>query len=74
MEKPIIGSEETYRMVGRTTNLEEANRLAEHYEMQGFKTHITKKKQGEIILYEVWISKKPVIFQMELEEPNAGHA
>ena len=64
MEKPIITPSESFRMVGQTTNLEEANRLAEQYEMQGFNTKIVKKKQGEITLYEVWISKKPDIFQM----------
>jgi hypothetical protein len=63
MEKPILTPSEPFRMVGRTTNLEEANRLAEQYELQGFNTKIVKKKQGEISLYEVWISKKPDIFQ-----------
>jgi hypothetical protein len=63
MEKPFLGSEENFRMVGRSTNLQEANLLAEQYEMRGFTTKIIKKKQGEITLYEVWAGKKPDIFQ-----------
>lgn len=65
MDKPLIEPETQMRMVGRTTSLEEANRLAEQYGMQGFKTQIIKKKQGEIALYEVWVSKKPDIFHMQ---------
>ena len=49
-------------MVGRTTNLEEANQLSEQYELQGFTTKIIKKKQGAISLYEVWVGKKPDIY------------
>jgi hypothetical protein len=62
MEKPFLGPEETFRMVGRTTNLQEANLLAEQYEMRGFDTKIIRKKQGGISLYEVWAGKKPDIF------------
>jgi hypothetical protein len=63
MEKPFLGPEENFRMVGRTTNLEEANQLSEQYELRGFTTKIVKKKQGEISLYEVWAGKKPDILQ-----------
>ena len=59
MEKPFLAREETFRMIGRTTNIQDANQLSEQYEMQGFTTKIIKKKQGEIALYEVWASKKP---------------
>lgn len=59
MEKPILENKGNSRMVGQTTSLEDANRLAEQYEMQGFSVHIVKRKQGEISLYEVWASKTP---------------
>jgi tRNA1(Val) A37 N6-methylase TrmN6 len=63
MEKPFLTQEGNFRMVGRTTSLEEANQLSEQYEFQGFTTKIVKKKQGEIALYEVWVGRKPDILQ-----------
>lgn len=51
------------RLVARTKNIEEANIIADQYELEGFKTEIVKKKQGGISVFEVWIWKKPDIFQ-----------
>ena len=50
-----------FQLVGRTQSIEEADRLAEQYVMQGFISKIVKKSQGGIALYEVWIAKKPDI-------------
>ncbi len=61
-EKPIGGPGSQYRLVARTQSIEEANRIAEQYEMKGFKTQIVKKRQGTITIYEVWIAKEPEIF------------
>jgi len=51
------------RLVLRTMNIEEAERTATSFEMKGFKTEIVRKKQGGLTLYEVWIEKKPEIFE-----------
>ena len=51
------------RLVLRTMNIEEAERAAASFEMKGFKTEIVRKKQGGLTLYELWIEKKPEIFQ-----------
>ena len=61
MDKPLIGPEKEAICVGRTTNIEEAEGISQRYELQGFKTVITKKSQGGITLYEVWASKEPDI-------------
>jgi hypothetical protein len=61
-EKPIGGPGMQYRLVARTQSIEEANRIAEQYEMKGFKTQIVKKRQGTISIYEVWIAKEPDVF------------
>ncbi|MDD5340548.1 MAG: hypothetical protein PHV13_04855 [Candidatus ainarchaeum sp.] len=45
------------RLVATVQSIEEAERLAEQYEMQGFETRIIKKKQGNLSVYEVWIGK-----------------
>jgi len=70
MDKPVLGPETTMRMVGRTTNLEEANRLAERYEAEGFETEIRKIKQAGIVMYEVWIGKKADIFSAPARPPG----
>ncbi len=62
--KPSPGPGE--RLVARTQSIEEANRIAEEYEMKGFQTRISKKKEGNIALYEVWISKKPDVFSQRI--------
>jgi len=61
-EKPIGGPGKQYRLVARTQSLEEANRIAEQYEMKGFETQIVKKTQGTITVYEVWVAKEPEVF------------
>lgn len=61
--KPVLGPGDQPRLVGRTQSLEEANRIAEAYEMKGFRTSITRKKVGSVALYEVWASKAPESFQ-----------
>ncbi len=53
----------TRRLVARTMDLAEAERVAEAFEMKGYKTEILRKKQGGITMYEVWVEKKPEIFQ-----------
>ncbi len=62
--KPSGGTGE--RLVARTQSIEEANRIAEEYEMKGFMARIAKKKEGNIALYEVWISKKPDVFSQRM--------
>jgi hypothetical protein len=50
-----------FKLVARTQSIEEADRIAEQYVMQGFQTKIVKKSQGGLPLYEVWVMKKPDI-------------
>jgi hypothetical protein len=61
MDKPIIGPGKESRCVGRTPSIEEAERLSQQYELQGFEAWIIKKSQGGISIYEVWVSKEPDI-------------
>lgn len=49
------------RCVGRTTNLIDAERIAESYELKGFEVEVVKKNQGNISFYEVWVGKEPQI-------------
>ena len=65
MDKPLIGPERQARCVGRTPSIEEATRLAEQYELQGYEAWITKKSEGGMALYEVWVSKEPDIFRAQ---------
>lgn len=54
MEKfPGVG-----KCVGHTTNIEEAQKIKEQYELQGFEVKIFEKKEAGLILYELWIFKK----------------
>jgi hypothetical protein len=61
MERPDIGqltrTGVQMRLIATTQSMEEANRLSEQYEMQGFETRIMKKGRGQLALYEVWIGK-----------------
>jgi hypothetical protein len=57
--RPVSGE----RLVARTQSIEEANRAAEQYEMQGYSSRIAKKSQGGLSVYEVWVSKKPDAIQ-----------
>lgn len=67
MDKPIAGPETMSRMVARTTNLEEANRVAERYEAEGYQAEIMKRSQAGITYYEVWVMKKPDVFMAPRE-------
>lgn len=58
-EEKIIGKKPLLRCVARTMSIEEANRISEQYEAEGYKTEIVKRKRGEISMYEVWISEEP---------------
>ena len=50
------------RMVGRALSIEEAHRVAQQYEAQGYETDIIENKQGALAMFEVWAGKKPEIF------------
>lgn len=68
MERPDIGKDiirpvTGERLVARTQSIEEANRIAEQYETQGYVSRIAKKSQGGLSVYEVWISKRPDAIQ-----------
>lgn len=58
MERIPISSGTPMRCVARTQSLEEANRIRESFEIQGYQTQIIEKKQAAIKLYEVWIGKQ----------------
>jgi hypothetical protein len=58
--KPAFGPGMQMRLVARTQSIEEANRIAEQYESEGYETKVIKKKQGALALYEVWASKSEI--------------
>lgn len=60
MESPI-GRSERMKLVARTQSIEEAERIAQQYELKGYKTSIVKRSQAGIALYEVWAGKEPDI-------------
>ena len=65
MERPEIGKPAIepgmqMRLVARTQSIEEANRIAEQYEFQGYETQVIKKRQGALALYEVWAGKSEI--------------
>ncbi|MBN1170227.1 hypothetical protein JXA56_04325 [Candidatus Micrarchaeota archaeon] len=45
------------RLVATTQNLLEANKVAEDYEMNGFKVRIIENKQGTMSVYQVFAGK-----------------
>lgn len=49
------------KMVARTADIAEAERIAETYRMQGFEVSILRKAQAGLAIYEVWVSKEPEI-------------
>lgn len=64
MERPDFGGDQTshqarMRMIARTQDRNEAERIADQYGKSGFKTAIVKDERGGIALYEVWIGKGP---------------
>ena len=46
------------RLVAVVRDLLEARKVAESYEMRGFKVKIVEKKQGFLAVYEVWVEKE----------------
>ena len=46
-----------FRMVARTKSIDEADRIAEQYESQGFDVRVIKRAQAGLAIYEVWITK-----------------
>lgn len=74
MERPDIGKPAfepggRKRLVARTQSIEEANEVAEQYQLQGYETEIIKRKQGTLSVYEVWIGKNDV-FSGRLDGQN----
>lgn len=67
MDKPFAGPETMSRMVARTTSLEEANRVAEKYEAEGYKAEIVKRSKAGITFFEVWVMKRPDVFRAPME-------
>ncbi len=53
--------EQRGRMVARTADIAEAERVAESYRMQGFEAVILRKAQAGLAIYEVWVEKEPEI-------------
>jgi len=60
--KPAVADEKRFRLVARTASIEEAERIARQFEMQGFDTKIVRNTQASLSVYEVWIGKAPEIF------------
>lgn len=46
------------RCVANTLNIEEAHRIAEQYQAEGYETKIFEKKEAGLIMFEVWIFMK----------------
>jgi hypothetical protein len=65
MERPDIGQDLGRRCVGRTQSIEEAQRVAQRYEMEGFAAEIISKTRAGITVYEVWVSKAPDVFSLK---------
>ncbi len=55
---------DSMRCVGRTTNIMEAEKMAEMYALRGFRTEIVKKRQGSAFFYEVWVEEKKEGFEI----------
>jgi hypothetical protein len=58
MRKPVGTGTRLGRMVARTMSLEEASRIADTYEGQGYDVNIVENKQGMMRIYEVWVFKE----------------
>ncbi len=43
--------------IARTQSIEEAERIAENFRMQGFEVKLVAQSRGHLKLYEVWVSK-----------------
>jgi len=62
MERPEIGDLTGRRCVGRTQSIEEAQRVAQRYEMEGFTAEIVRKTRAGMTVFEVWVSRAPDVF------------
>ncbi|MFH0884198.1 MAG: hypothetical protein V1861_00630 [Candidatus Micrarchaeota archaeon] len=71
MDRPDIGQEISRRCVGRTQSIEEAQRVAQRYEMEGFVAEIVRKTRAGITIFEVWVSKAPDVFSAK-SPPGLG--
>ena len=69
---PVVGPEREFRLVATTTNLAEANTVAEQYEMQGYQTKITRKMKAGISIFQVWIARPPFVLQGGASGKPAG--
>ncbi|MBD3210136.1 hypothetical protein GF318_02030 [Candidatus Micrarchaeota archaeon] len=63
--KPFVKPGKTARLVARTQSIEEANRVAEEYQLKGFETYINKTSRGSVSIYEVWATKEPDVLTGE---------
>ncbi len=50
-----------FRLVAKTQSIDEADRIAEEYRLQGFMVKIEKQSVGGIALFLVWAGKDPDI-------------
>lgn len=48
-------------LLGRSQDLQEAQRLALERRMQGYRTWIESKGMGSVMLYEVWGVRDPIV-------------
>ena len=46
------------RLVATTQNLLEANKIAEDYELKGYKVRVIEQKQGIVSMYQVFAGKQ----------------
>jgi hypothetical protein len=68
LNAPSVSPSIPGRMAARTFSIEEANRISENYESQGFQTRIVEHKQGQMKIYEVWIfMEKDGFFAKEIK-------
>ena len=58
MIKSPFGARTFMRMVARTLSIEEAHRVAQQFEAQGYEIDIVENKQGALAVFEVWAGKK----------------
>jgi hypothetical protein len=49
------------RLVGRTPDIAEAERIAEEWRLQGFEARIIRRSEAGMSLFEVWIGREPEI-------------
>ncbi len=71
MDRPDIAPEKQKRLVARTQSVEEAERIASQYEIQGFEASVVRKAQAGLTIYEVWISRQPDVFSGKPRPPGA---